>query len=270
MTSVTYFAKVRAVPRRKNGLLDDLIDLPWWVSLVVAALVFFGIRWLLPAFVGSNISLRPLASAIQPVAWFFTLPFLVTAAFAALRASRRRDLLDSQSGLRSLRALSWQDFERLVGEAYRRRGYTVEEAGGTSPDGGVDVVLYSGGRKTVVQCKRWRTAQVGVSLIRELYGVMVAEKAERAIFVTTGTFTEEANAFARGKPLELVDGEALAKLVEGVQTSQEVQQPTTTTPACPTCGGEMVQRVAKRGANAGKTFWGCRRYPQCYGVRDGA
>ena len=257
------------MPRRNNGVLDDLIDLPWWFSLVVAVLVFFGIRWLLPAVAGSNMFLRPLASAIQPVAWFFTLPFVLTAAFAALRASRRRDLLDSQSGLQSLRALSWQDFERLVGEAYRRRGYTIQETGGSSPDGGVDLVLYSGGRKTVVQCKRWRTAQVGVSAVRELYGVMVAEKTERAIFVTTGSFTKEANAFARGKPLELVDGEALAKLVEGVQTTKAVQS-TTATPACPKCGGEMVQRIAKRGANAGKRFWGCRLYPQCQGVRDRA
>lgn len=224
MTSAEHFAKVRGVPRRKNGLLDDLIDLPWWFSLVVAALVFFGIRWLFPAFAGSNMFLRPLASAIQPVAWFFTLPFLITAAFAALRASRRRDLLDSQSGLQSLRALSWQDFERLVGEAYRRRGYTIEETGGSSPDGGVDLVLYSGGRKTVVQCKRWRTAQVGVSLVRELYGAMVAEKAERAIFVTTGTFTGEANAFARGKPLELVEGEALAKLVEASRRRRQCKR----------------------------------------------
>ena len=97
----------------------------------------------------------------------------------------------------------------------------------------------------------------------------VAEKAARAVFVTTGAFTKEASAFAHGKPLELVDGEALAKLVEGVQTSQAAQA-TTATLACPKCGGEMVQRVAKRGAKAGKTFWGCRRYPQCYGVRDGA
>jgi restriction system protein len=176
--------------------------------------------------------------------------------------------LDSQRGLETLRALSWQDFERLVGEAYRRRGYTVEEVGGPSPDGGVDLVLYTGGRKTVVQCKRWRTSQIGVSLVRELYGVMVAVKAERAIFVTTGTFTGEATAFALGKALELVDGEALAKLVEGVQTSKAVQA-TTATPACPKCGGEMVQRVAKRGAQAGKRFCGGRLYPQCHGVRDG-
>jgi hypothetical protein len=35
-----------------------------------------------------------------------------------------------------------------------------------------------------------------------------------------------------------------------------VQQPTTARPACPKSGGEMVQRVAKRGGNAGTTFWG--------------
>ena len=284
MTPAVPFVNVRAVPRRTNGLLDELIEFPWWVSVVVGALVFFGIRWLLPAFAGSNMFLRPLASAIQPVAWFFTLPFLVTAAFAALRAFRRRDLLDSQRGLQSLRALSWQDFERLVGEAYRRRGYTIEEVGGAAPDGGVDLRLFSAGHKTLVQCKRWRTTQVGVSLVRELYGVMVGEKAERAIFVTTGNFTDDARSFANGKPLDLVDGEALAKLVEGVQTSHVSGEPIATqrapsasplslgsessSPPCPKCGGEMVRRVARRGANAGNAFWGCRRYPACRGVRD--
>jgi restriction system protein len=78
-------------------------------------------------------------------------------------------------------------------------------------------------------------------------------------------------AFARGKPLELVDGEALTKLVQGLQSTdlkQEIVSPAV--PACPKCGGEMVQRLAKRGANAGKTFWGCRRYPQCQGLRGAA
>jgi len=259
---------LRGVPRRNKHLLHELADLPWWVSLVFAASFFVGIRWLLPTFGASNQFLRPLGTAVRDHAWWFTLPFLATAVIAAARSYSRRRLLDGPSGLASLRALSWQDFERLVGEAYRRRGYTLEEAGGSAPDGGVDLLLYSGGRKTVVQCKRWRTAQVGVSPIRELYGVMVAEKANRAIFVTTGTYTSEALAFANGKPLELVDGEALAKLVEGVQTSKPTSQPKSEAPACPKCGGEMMQRVAKRGANAGKSFWGCRRYPRCTGVRS--
>lgn len=40
-----------------------------------------------------------------------------------------------------------------------------------------------------------------------------------------------------------------------------------TVPQCPTCGGGMVNRTAKRGANAGKRFWGCVRYPTCEGTR---
>jgi len=41
-------------------------------------------------------------------------------------------------------------------------------------------------------------------IVRELYGFMVAEKAARDVFVTTGTFTPDAVEFAHGKPLELV------------------------------------------------------------------
>jgi restriction system protein len=133
----------------------------------------------------------------------------------------------------------------------------------------VDLLLYSGGRKTVVQCKRWRTSQVGVSPVRELYGVMVAEVAARAIFVTAGSYTPDAIAFARGKPIELVDGSALSTLVDGVQPSRPPRTVIeASVPACPRCGGGMVQRVAKRGTNAGKFFWGCGRYPECRGVRD--
>ncbi|ARV19903.1 hypothetical protein AEP_02978 [Curvibacter sp. AEP1-3] len=37
--------------------------------------------------------------------------------------------------------------------------------------------------------------------------------------------------------------------------------------ACPECGGAMVHRSAKRGANAGNMFWGCASYPRCKGTR---
>jgi hypothetical protein len=40
-----------------------------------------------------------------------------------------------------------------------------------------------------------------------------------------------------------------------------------TAPACPSCGAAMVRRVAKRGANSGREFWGCSRYPACKGIR---
>ena len=172
-----------------------------------------------------------------------------------------------QAGVETLRELSWQDFERLVGEAYRREGYVVEEVGGSAPDGGVDLVLDRQGSRVVVQCKRWKSAQVGVTLIREFFGVTVAEKAERGIFVTTGTFTPDAVEFARGKPIELVDGHRLADLVNGLQVGRRIASDPAV-PVCPKCGGAMIRRLAKRGANAGQTFWGYRRYPECHGIRS--
>lgn len=37
--------------------------------------------------------------------------------------------------------------------------------------------------------------------------------------------------------------------------------------SCPVCAGAMVTRTAKKGTNAGKTFWGCVSYPACRGTR---
>jgi restriction system protein len=37
--------------------------------------------------------------------------------------------------------------------------------------------------------------------------------------------------------------------------------------SCPLCSSEMVRREAKRGTNAGKSFWGCSKYPACKGTR---
>ena len=136
------------VRRRKRHLLHELAALPWWASLVVATIVYAAVRWLLPAIGGSNQFLRPLGEAIHDKAWWFAAPFVVVAGVAAFNAYYRSRLLDGQTGLETLRALSWQDFERLVGESYRRHGYVIEEVGGAAPDGGVDLVLHRQGGGT--------------------------------------------------------------------------------------------------------------------------
>jgi restriction system protein len=188
----------------------------------------------------------------------------------------------------SLRALSWQEFEQLVGEAYRRQGYTVEESGGGGADGGVDLVLKKAGETTLVQCKQWKTWKVGVKIVRELYGVMAAENAARGIVVACGRFTRDAQSFAEGKPLELIDGSALWELVKAVKSGSKARTPSAVQPisptpatavpqsspdpqanmpACPKCGSEMVLRTARKGSHAGSQFYGCSSYPACRGTR---
>jgi restriction system protein len=73
--------------------------------------------------------------------------------------------------------MSWREFEQLVGEAFRQRGYQISENSGGGPDGGVDLVLRKGSEKWLVQCKQWRATQVGVVIVRELYGLIAAEGA---------------------------------------------------------------------------------------------
>jgi len=190
----------------------------------------------------------------------------------------------------ALAGMSWQEFELLVGEAFRLQGYEVSELGGAGPDGGVDLVLRKDKEKFLVQCKHWKAFKVGVQVVRELYGVMAAQGAAGGFVVTSGSFTDEAVAFASGRNVRLVDGPKLFRLIQqaraaraqpsqagraGVPVPARPVTPFSATAfaaplatTCPSCSSAMVRRVAKRGDNAGKSFWGCTRYPAgCRGTR---
>ena len=106
--------------------------------------------------------------------------------------------------------MSWRDFEFLVGEYFRRRQFTVEETKGGA-DGGVDLIATKDGEKYLIQCKQWKADKVGVKVVRELLGVMVADGATGGIVVTSGEFTEDARAFARANNITLLDGKELQK-----------------------------------------------------------
>jgi len=140
-------------------------------------------------------------------------------------------------------------------------------------DGGVDLSLtYPGGERLIVQCKHWKNRHVGVKPVRELWGVLDDEKADGAIFVTSGSFSAEALAFARGKRLELIDGAQLRGMMAELKRTQPaapVVEPAqgASNPLCPRCESPMVLRTARRGANAGEQFWGCSTYPKCQGTR---
>ncbi|HXT41544.1 MAG TPA: restriction endonuclease, partial [Candidatus Angelobacter sp.] len=151
----------------------------------------------------------------------------------------------------------------------------VEYSLGRGSDGGVDLVLRKDGRTSLVQCKQWKVFSVGAPVIREMFGILTAERADEAIIATSGKFTREAQSFAEGKPIRLVDGPQLLALVQSVQSRPDDSSPSvesnsdsTPVPTCPNCGKPMVIRTARRGGNAGNQFWGCASYPACKGTRE--
>jgi restriction system protein len=266
--------------RRDEGFLDTLIRLPWPAGIAFGVLAFVVFRWGLGWYFSSGKGMfnqsigKALANGgLEPVAWMFLFLGLIAAAVSAYRSRDRAQLLDQQTGLNSLRALSWSRFEQLVGEAYRRQGYSVEETGQGGADGGVDILLRKDGTTTLVQCKHWRTRQIGVSVVREMFGLMHHHQAAAVKIVCTGVFSGDCYRFAVGKPLELVDGAALLEVigrlqpmpVEGVSVAHPSvpRELPKVAPSCPRCAAQMVERINRA---SGKGFWGCTSYPRCKGT----
>ena len=152
-------------------------------------------------------------------------------------------------------------------EAYRRQGYDAS-ATVSGADGGVDVVLKKDGKITLVQCKQWKTQSVGIKSVRELAGVISAERADHGIFVCSGTYTGEAQSFAAKSGIELVDGEALRVLLAEVKGQPERRSAPPTVNVCPRCGSDLIRRVARRGKRQGDAFLGCSTFPKCRYSRD--
>jgi restriction system protein len=169
--------------------------------------------------------------------------------------------------LDSIRALPWPAFARLIGEAFRQKGFSVEERGSADADGTIDLVLRRGGAVTIVQCNRWQEQRVGVEPIRELYGAMTGENASGALFITSGRFTAEATAFAQTKPIGLIDGPALLELVHAAEPAPAAaNRGLHGAPTCHVCSRRMVQRIERRGLRR-EVFWACSGYPHCKGNR---
>ena len=274
--------------RKKNeDLFDILVLLPWWLTLIVGIGIWFYLN-------GHPLPKGTLLD--KPVFIWYGLKLFSWACFGAAFVSgvltlKRKMLFASAKDIDVIRAMSWQEFERLVGEAYRRLGYSVEETGGGGADGGIDLILRGKGQKVIVQCKRWQKVRVDVMIVREMFGLLHHEKADRVIIVTIGTYTPDALDFARGKPIDLVNGKELVQLIRDVKGEPVAAapagpsaQPARTAPqkvlhvqsessadaapACPKCGAPMVMRMAKKGVNAGNPFWGCPRYPVCKGIQN--
>ena len=112
-----------------------------------------------------------------------------------------------------------EDFEALIAQLFITYGHEAEVAGGNG-DHGVDVVVMTAeGEKWVVQCKRY-SGSVGEPIVRDLYGTLLHEEAQRAYLITTGSFTRQAMEWAQEKPIVLYDGEGLVSLIRRTQNAK--------------------------------------------------
>lgn len=275
--------------RNQSTFLNDLYfifsKLPWWLGAILAPVSYWYI---------DSLAVMPTLAPKQPVTHLvdnmiyqiasiarYVIPAVIILGSlkSALSMLRRLSLINGvrhspdEDPNKALANVTWSEFEMLVGQYFKELGYRVVETGGRS-DGGVDLRLRAENAELfLVQCKHWKRSKVPVNVVREIYGVMKAEYASGAFVVASGKFTADAANFAKGKAIKLINGRLLLKSIKTGPTtantaspaSRESNQPPPL--LCPTCNSQMVLRTAKRGVNAGNSFFGCSRYPACRGTR---
>lgn len=112
--------------------------------------------------------------------------------------------------INKIKNMSPREFEECVADFYREQGFEVFLTKQTR-DGGYDIVCTKNIPSKIVilvECKHYNSDnKVDVSIVRELFGVKVSNKANQAVLITTSSFTKDAIEFAESQSteLELVD-----------------------------------------------------------------
>ena len=120
-------------------------------------------------------------------------------------------------------------FERLIQRLLRESGFVQVEVTGKTGDGGIDgkgVARINGlmSFHVLFQRKRYK-GSVGASEIRDFRGAMVG-RADKGLFITTGTFTVAALKEATrdgAPPIDLVDGDELADKLRELELGMQIE-----------------------------------------------
>jgi len=140
------------------------------------------------------------------------------------RFVEQSDVLADLESRPNLMDLNPFEFENLVANLFGKMGLDTKQTR-SSKDGGVDAVAFDLrpviGGKVVIQAKRYKNT-VGVSAVRDLYGTMMNEGANKGILVTTSGYGPDAFEFAKDKPIELLDGGQLLYLLEQIGTKARI------------------------------------------------
>lgn len=224
--------------RRRKSVIEDLLTLvaraPWPLGVVLAVVSFIVLNQVAqgePMEAGSTADmsrsvLTNLGITLAGIAQYLLPGIFLVAALGSFLRSRKNARIYAAAAAEPTHGvadLSWREFERLIGELFRKRGFSVKKNDGAGPDGGVDVELRRDGELFLVQCKHWRARKVPVATVRDLYGAMTARQAAGGFVVTSGNFRSESIKFAAGRNIELIDGRELAATLRETRPAEKVE-----------------------------------------------
>jgi restriction system protein len=183
----------------EKSLFAILLRSPWWVSFFIAAVIVLAVR-----------------TGFPPEYFFFgamsCFPFVVIGCITAWRQLRAPSPARMAATLEAVSAMSWRDFAAAVEAAYCRDGYTVTRLPGPA----ADFAMRKAGRTTLVSCKRWKAASMGIEALRELDAAQRERDASVSQIITLGDASDAARRFAAERGIKIMQADALAQWLQGI------------------------------------------------------
>jgi len=206
--------------------------------------------------------LKPLFEMMLGLFVFMTIVILIKSGIKKFINNRKfkfqNQWLTERQILDYLKGLKPSEFEDYIAYTFKNLGYSTFSVGGSN-DGGIDVIAEKDGNKSLIQCKRYNKNKVTLHDVRDFYGALAHDLANaKGLFVTTNIFTKEAEKFAEGKPIELIDGFKLIKLIKIAENKTDINDIESSDNLCPKCGGALIIKEGKYGK-----FYGCSNFPNC-------
>ena len=179
----------------EKSLFAILLRSPWWWSFLIAAVLVLLARVFLP-------------EAFRAVGMLSALPFAVLAIIAAWRQRDKPSPERVTLALTNLANMSWKQFLPIMEQAFAEQGFRVTQLNSSA----ADLQLEKSGKVTLVSCKRWKAATLGVEVLRDLKALQVSQDAAYAACVRLSLPTGVALKFANANAVQLICQDELASL----------------------------------------------------------
>ncbi len=179
----------------EKSLFAILLRSPWWLSFLIAAVMMLLARVFLP-------------EAFRAIGMLSAVPFGVLGIIAAWRQRDKPSPESLSLTLTNLANMSWKQFLPLIEKAFIQQGFRVQPL----KAGPADLQLEKLGKITLVSCKRWKAATLGVEVLRDLKALQVSQDADYSACISLSLPTGVALKFAKENAVQLICQDELASL----------------------------------------------------------
>ena len=114
----------------------------------------------------------------------------------------------------ALSRISWQDFEILVANRYRRHGWEVSHCGEGRAEREVDLRMRRHGDVALVQCRHESFLRLNARTVERLLATAAEEGASQVIVITSGEVPEPVRLLAESAGATIIEGEAVREMLD--------------------------------------------------------